>query len=185
MKQTSRLKRVGVPAGIVLVVMVVSINTYDMSRGISHRGLHLLVSHVSALCMFLSIWIGALFVNSMAYFKGASFRERLFASLVTPIVWDLKVLWDFIGIYSVGEIFFVLLHHLILGPIVVNLMCMGISEIICDRVMIKRTGDVSLRSRWAGLALFATGLFFTVVFLWNGGHTYYYYYMDLYAMLFM
>ncbi len=43
---------------------------------------------------------------------------------------------------------------------------------------------MSLRSRWTGLVLFTAGLFFTVVFLWNGGHTYYYYYMDLYTMLF-
>jgi len=185
MEQLSRIKRLGIPAGLVLVVMLVSINTYDLSRSIPQRGLHLVVSHLSALFMFLSIWTGALFASSMAYFRGATFRERLFVSLLTPIVWDLKVLWDFVGIYSVGEIFFVLLHHLILGPIVVNLMCMGISEIICDRVMIKRTGDVSLRSRRSGLVLFATGLFFTVVFLWNGGHTYYYFYMDMYTRLFM
>lgn len=185
MEQSSRIKRVGIPAGIVLVVMLVSINTYDLSRSIPQRGLHLVVSHLSALFMFLSIWTGALFASSMAYFRGATLKERLFVSLLTPIVWDLKVLWDFVGIYSAGEIFFVLLHHIILGPIVVNLMCMGISEIICSRVMMKRTGDVTLRHRWSGLVLFVTGFFFTIVFLWNGGHTYYYFYMDLYTMLFM
>ncbi len=185
MEQSSRFKRMVLPAGLALLVMVISINTYDLSKNIGHRGLHLLLSHLSAVFMFLSIWVGALFVSSMAYFKGATFSERLLASLVTPVVWDLKVLWDFVGIYSAGEVLFALLHHIILGPIVVNLMCVGISGILCSRVMVKRTGDMSYRWTWSSLSVLLLGFFLTVVFLWNGGHSYYYFYMDMYTLLFM
>ena len=185
MEQSSRFKRMVLPAGLALLVMIISINTYDLSRNIGHRGLHLLVSHLSALFMFLSIWVGALFVNSMAYFQGAAFRERLLVSLVTPVAWDLKVLWDFVGIYSAGEVLFVLLHHIILGPLVVNLMCMGISEMVCSRIMVKRTGDISYGWRWSSFTVFLLGFFLTVIFLWNGGHSYYYFYMDIYTSLFL
>jgi hypothetical protein len=167
-------------------VMVVSINLYDLSRQIENRTLHGLLSNASAIFMFVSIWLGALFANTIAFFRGAGFAERILVCLATPVVWSAKILSGFIGIYSSGEFLFLFMHHFILGCPLVALLCMGISEIWCRILTRKRAGDQSIK-------VFAPGntslliVSFTAVFLmlWNGGHSYYYFYMDLYSKLFL
>jgi len=183
MTKQSICRRVVFPVALVLIVMVISMNAYDLSRDLKHR---LVLAHVSALFMFLSIWMGALFGNTIAYFRGASFRERLLVSLLPPVVWSAKTLYSFVGIYSWGEFAFAVLHNLILGCPVVGLLCMGISEIWCRAVHRKRHGGHSPRILApANVSVLAAGLILTVLMLWNGGHDYYYLYMDVYSALFL
>ena len=183
MAKQSYVKRVILPIFIVMGVMVLSINIYDFSRSMENRAF---IANVSAVMMFLSIWMGALFGNTMAYFKGASFGERLFVSLATPLVWSAKTLYDFMGIYSFGEFIFLIFHNLILGCPIVALLCMGLSEIFCRTIEKKRKGNRSVKifSRGNTIVL-AAGAILTVLMLWNGGHDYYYLYMDVYTYLFL
>jgi len=186
MKRQRFLRRVASPIILVLGVMIASINIYNFSRHIDSRSLHLILSNFGALFMFLSIWLGALFGNTIAFFRGASFGERLIVSLVPPLVWCAKILYDFIGIYSVGEYFFLVFHHFILGCPLVALLCMGVSEIWC-RLIAKRKpgyGSPKVFALSNSLVLIVS---FTAVFLmlWNGGHSYYYLYMDMYTKLFL
>ncbi len=86
-------KRVLVPAGIVLFLMILSINIYNISPvlGINHPGLGWMISNVSALFMFVSIWFGAFIAHPLAYRAGASMKERVLVGLVTPLVWSAKM----------------------------------------------------------------------------------------------
>lgn len=186
MQRQGLFRRVMLPILLVLGVMVASINVYNLARFIEHRLLHLILSHIGAIFMFLSIWLGALFGNTLAFFRGASFGERLTVCLVPPLVWCAKILYDFIGIYSVGEYFFLIFHHFILGCPLVALLCMGISEIWC-RLIAKRKaayGSPKIFALSNSLVLIVS---FALVFfmLWNGGHFYYYLYMDIYTKLFL
>lgn len=186
MREQSYFRRVFFPIFLVMGVMIISINVYDFSRRIDNRTLHAILSNGGAIFMFISIWLGALFANTIAFFRGATFAERFLVCLTTPVVWCIKILADFIGIYSVGEFFFLFLHHFILGCPLVALLCMGISEIWCRIIARKRAGAESIR-------VFAPGntslliISFTAVFLmlWNGGHSYYYLYLDMYTKLFL
>ncbi|GEM_PF-6786548 len=38
--------------------------------------------------MFAGIWLGAMIANTLAFFRGATFGERLLVCLVTPMAWD-------------------------------------------------------------------------------------------------
>jgi len=102
----SFIRRVLLPAALVLAVMIISTNIYDLSRHIESRLLHGLLANGSAVFMFLSIWLGALFANTLAFFRGATFAERILVCLATPLVWCAKILSGFWGIYSGGEFLF-------------------------------------------------------------------------------
>ncbi len=179
-------RRVVFPILLVLGVMTVSINVYNISRHIENRTLHSILANAGAVSMFLSIWLGALFANTIAFFRGASFGERLIVCLVPPLVWCAKILYDFIGIYSVGEFLFLALHHFILGCPLVALLCMGISEIWCRIIAGMKSDDPSPRVFALNNSLLLI-ISFALVFLmlWNGGHAYYYLYMDMYTKLFL
>jgi hypothetical protein len=130
--------------------------------------------------------MGALFGNTIAYFKGASFGERLFVSLATPLVWSAKTLYSFFGMFSFGEFLFLIFHNLILGCPVVALLCMGLSELFCRTIDRKREKIKTVKIFAKGnVTVLAAGVILTVIMLWNGGHDYYYLYMDVYTYLFL
>jgi hypothetical protein len=186
MVKQSVVRRIVVPIALVLGVMIVSINLYDLTPRVLEPPWHSLLANGSAVLMFASIWMGALFANTMAYFRGATFRERLLVCLITPLVWSAKTWSDFFGIYSPWEILFALLHHLILGAPIVALLGMGLSEIWCRAIHKIRLKDDSVRILGAAnVSVLLIGLISTVLMLWNGGHDYYYLYMDLYTYLFL
>jgi hypothetical protein len=186
MEKKPVLKRIIFPAGIVLCLMVISINLYNLSRWWEPQLLHDIFANLSAAGMFLSIWLGAMIANTIAFFKGATFKERLWVCLVTPIIWDAKVLYDFIGIYSWAEFLYVCFHAVIMGAIFVALLCMGISEIWCRIIYRRRTGDRSVKVfEFKSVLVLIIGFIMSFILLYNGGHSFYYFYMDTYTKLFL
>ena len=186
MKRQRFIRRVVFPASLVLGIMIISIIGYDLSRHIENRLLHLILSNVSAFVMFLSIWLGAFFANTLAFFRGATFSERILVCLATPVIWCSKVLAGFWGIYSTGEFLFLFLHHFIMGCPLVALLCMGFSEIWCRIIARRKTGDQSIKVfALNNAALLIVSFTAVVLMLWNGGHSYYYRYMDAYTKLFL
>jgi len=186
MERQSYFRRVVVPVLFLLGAMILSTLVYDLSRGVEHPVIHQILAHAGAIFMFSSIWLGALFANTMAFFRGAGFGERMLVCLATPLVWCLKILSGFIGIYSGGEFFFLLLHHFIIGCPLVAMLCMGISEIWCRLIARKGHGHRSIRIFALNNSLLLLLSFVLVtLMLWNGGHSYYYLYMDAYSRLFL
>ena len=186
MQRQSFLRRVVFPIILILGTMIISIHLYDFSRHIENRMLHAVLSHAGAVLMFASIWLGAFFANTIAFFRGATFIERIAVCLTTPIIWCAKILSDFIGIYSTGEFLFLFGHHFIIGCPLVALLCMGISEIWCRLIARKRTGDTTVRVfSLSNTLLLIVSFAAVVLMLWNGGHSYYYLYLDVYTRIFL
>ena len=186
MEKQDFYRRVIFPILLVVGVMLISINNYDASRRIDNHTLHLVVSHTSAVFIFLSVWLGALFSNTLAFFRGASFGERIIVCLVPALFRCALILYDFFGIYSTAEFFFLFLHHVIIGGPLVALLCMGISEIWCRIIARRKTGDRTIKVFALNNTLVLVISFVCVVaMLWNGGHFYYYLYMDVYTRLFL
>lgn len=174
------------PIILVFGVMSVSIYLYNISRFTENRILHLIVSHVSAVFIFLSIWLGALFSNTIAFFRGATFGERLIVCLVPPLFRCAYILSDFLGIYSIGEFFFLFFHHIVIGCPLVALLCMGVSEIWCRIIARQKIGARAIKVFALSNTLVLVLSFVLVcIMLWNGGHFYYYLYMDVYTRLFV
>jgi hypothetical protein len=184
--QQSLARRVLFPVALVAGIMVISSLLYDQSRNLSPTLLHRLLANVGAAGLFVSIWLGAFIAHPIAFFRGAGYGERLLAALATPVLWSATVLARFIGIYSPGEFAFLFLHHLVLGAPVVALLCMAISEIVCRVVLRRRSGDRAIRILdGRSITPLVAGLALVTAMLWKGGHTYYYWYMDLYTKLFL
>jgi len=185
MKQ-SLARRLLFPVALVTGLMVGSSLVYDFSRTLQNQLLHDGLAHAGAAGMFASIWLGAFIAHPIAYFRGAGFGERLLAGIATAIIWSATVLARFVGIYSPGEFAFLFLHHLVLGAPVVSLLCMALSEIICRAVDRRKTRDPSIHVfAWQSCLTLAVSLALAVTMLWKGGHTYYYWYMDLYTKIFL
>jgi hypothetical protein len=163
--------------------MVISSLAYDLSRHLGSGVLRKVILYPSVILMFLSIWLGPLFVVPFAFKRGAAPMERYLASLVTPALWVIKTIWSFVGIYSLLEVLFLLVHPFIMGNIGVNILSVGLAELACR---IRHRGDegVKVFSPATGIFLVA-GLVITFAGLWNGGHSYYYVFMDLYTLLFL
>ena len=186
MEKQGFYRRVFFPIILVVGVMLVSINLYNYSRFIEHHALHLVVSHTGAVFIFLSVWLGALFGNTIAFFRGASFGERIIVCLVPALLRCALILYDFIGIYSAAEFLFLFFHHIIIGCPLVALLCMGISEIWCRIIARRKTGDRAIKVFALNNTLVLVLSFISVfAMLWNGGHFYYYLYMDVYTRLFL
>ena len=185
MKQ-SLARRLLFPIALVTGLMVASSLLYDFARTVENPALHRSLAHAGAAMMFVSIWLGAFIAHPIAYFRGAGFSERLLAGVATAIIWSATVLARFVGIYTPGEFAFLFLHHLVLGAPVVSLLCMALSEIICRAIARRKTGDPSVRVfAWQSTLTLAVSLTLVVTMLWKGGHTYYYWYMDLYTKIFL
>lgn len=186
MKRQSFFRRVIFPIVLVSGVMVISILIYDAARQITNRTLHSILAHSSAIFMFLSIWLGALFGNTIAFFRGAGFGERLLVCLVPPLLWCAKVLAGLVGIFSSAEFIYLFFHHFILGCPLVALLCMGVSEIWCRIIAGKKSGDRSIKVfALSNTSVLVISFILVFLMLWKGGHTYYYIYMDLYTKLFL
>jgi hypothetical protein len=165
--------------------MVASSLVYDFARTVENPALHRGLAHAGAAVMFISIWLGAFIAHPIAFFRGAGFGERLLAGVATAVIWSATVLSRFIGIYSPGEFAFLFLHHLVLGAPLVSLLGMALSEIICRAIAKRRTGNPSMRVfAWHSTLTLAVSLTLVVIMLWKGGHSYYYWYMDLYTKIF-
>ena len=185
MKQ-SLARRLLFPVALVTGLMVASSLMYDQARTIENQILHRGLAHLSAIVMFATIWLGAFIAHPIAFFRGAGYGERMLAGTATAMIWSATVLARFIGIYSPGEFLFLFFHHLVLGAPVVSLLCMAISEIVCRAVARRKTGDETLRVfAWQSTLTLTISLTLVVTMLWKGGHTYYYWYMDLYTKLFI
>jgi len=186
MERQSIGRRIVFPIAMILAGMIIALNLYDFARTIEGGGLHSFVVNLSVILMVLSIWMGAMIANTIAYFRGASFPERLLVSMFTPVVFLLKQWLGIWGIFSVGEFFFLLLHHVILSAVVINLIGMGLSELWCRIIHRVKSRDPAVKLFQVGnMAVLFLGCGMLTLMFWQLGHFYYYLFMDTYIKLFL
>ncbi len=187
MKKQNFARRVVQPIILVTGIMLLSMLVYDLSGTIKSRILHDATSTISALFLFLSIWLGGLIANTIAFFRGATFKERIGICLVAPLIWSFMVMSQLYGIYSMGEFFFFLLHPLILGCPVAGLLCLSISELWCRKIHNYKYPRTALKVfQFGNVSLLILSFSLTFLFLWEAGHFYVYnIYMRIHAQLFI
>lgn len=180
------VRRVIVPAGIVFLVMVISLILYWLSRHIDDRFLHNLVSHVFAVLLFLSIGFGSILVYPLAFFRGAGAGERIFASLFTPVAWTIKEIVRVNDYFTFWESLYYGLNSLTLLTIFGTFGLMGICEIICRAVVRKQSRHlIEIITPVPVAAIFVSIIALYVLFIWGMGVHWFYIYMEGYKALFM
>ncbi len=186
MEENPLFKRAIIPAMIIITAMILSGLCYDLSRSLGTGLLRKVILYPSVIIMFLSTWLGPIFVVPMAFRRGAKPLERYLAAMAAPLLWTIKTLYYFTGLYSISELLFLLFHPFVLGCIGVNILCIGSAELVMRHLERRREGRDAIQLFAPGPVLMSvTGLVITFLGLWNGGHSYYYIYMDIYSALFL
>ena len=180
----SFVKRVIVPAGMVLAVAVVALIIHNHFWRLGMPALTKIVGHVSFGLFLLSVFLGALFAYPVAYFRGASVFWRIAVCLVTPLCFIGSEVVRVTQFFTWGESLYYALTPANQLIILANLGLMGLAEMIC-RLRLKRRG-VKVRVislvPVGGIVLFGLGVY--VIFLWGMGVHYFYIYMEGYKALF-
>ncbi len=185
MERQSLIRRAVTPAVTVLIVMAASAILYDQSWRIASDALHQLAAYVSGLVLFASIGFGFLYVYPRAFFRGASALERILASLVTPLVWDVKEMLRVSEYFTWGESLYYGLNPIFLLCLCVGAAQMGICEMACRAVRNKQILEPVPVITPASLIPVLVGLLGVgVFFVWGMGVHSFYIYQEGYKALF-
>jgi hypothetical protein len=185
-RQKNVFQRIVLPVGIVVLFMVVSLNIYNYAPALNQISptLSRILSNISALGMFVSIWLGVYIAHPMAFFAGAGMKERFVVSFGTPVIWSIKLLAGSSTIYSGGDLAFWVFYPLITASIGATLLNMGISEIICRMISSKRYPRSIPVLTPSVVIIFLIGLIIIPLSLYKGGTVFFYIFVDCYTWLF-
>lgn len=184
--KTSYTKRIVFPAAVVLVVMALSFIVYWSAWRIDSYALHRYVSHISAAVLFISIGFGPLLIYPVAYFRGAGAGERIYASLIPPVIWFVKELIRVSEFFTPGETLYFIFNPLNIMIFIGAFGLMGLSELLCRKSMKKRTGQPEKVITFLPVfAMFMAIVCLYVFMIWGGGVHMFYIYMEGYKALFL
>jgi hypothetical protein len=185
-RQKNVFQRIVIPVGIVVLLMTVAINVYNHAPSLiqTSPALSRVLSNISALGMFVSIWLGVYIAHPMAFFAGASMKERFVVSFSLPVIWSIKLLAGSSTIYSGGDLAFWVFYPLITAGIGATLLNMGISEIICRMISSKRYPHAISVLTPSVVIIFLIGLIIVPLSLYKGGTVFFYFFVDCYTWLF-
>ena len=96
-------RRLVVPVAIVFFTMVISLWIYSQSWKIENDTLNNSIAFISGIILFASIGFGACVIYPIIFFRGGSIGERIFASLFTPVVWNIKEMIRVSEFFTFGE----------------------------------------------------------------------------------
>ena len=185
MERQSFVRRVVAPAATVLIVMAASAILYDQSWRIGNDTLHQLTAYIFGLVLFASIGFGPLYVYPRAFFRGASGLERILASLVTPMAWNVKEMVRVSEFFTWGESLYYGLNTILLLCLCAGAVQMSLCEMACRWVRNRKTSEpVSLVTPASVIAVLAGLAGVGVLFVWGMGVHSFYIYQEGYKALF-
>jgi hypothetical protein len=135
MEKRSFFHRFIVPLIIVVGFLIVSSFAYHGAGGYMHPGpLRSVLIGIFGPLLFFSIWFFALVGPPIAYFRGATFIERLIIAFVNPVIWvarmESMVACQFSGIEMVYFFFL----PWFFGIMCVTLFLFSVAELVCRAI---------------------------------------------------
>jgi hypothetical protein len=130
-QRTNFLKRLVIPVGSVLAIVLVTSLIYEISW--EYKDSQLLYSMFSVLTvlMFISIFFPAFFIYPYTYFKGATPLERVIASLIPLFIWMGKEILRISSVFSVGESLYFGLNPIFILLLLFTLFQMALCQPFC------------------------------------------------------
>jgi hypothetical protein len=133
-------KRIAFPVSIVFGGWAVSTLIYNHAWRFLDPLFHRPLAVVCVVVMGASITLGAALIYPVAFFRGASLRERMAACFLTPLSWTFKEMFMMPDSYSAAEKLYYAFSPLFLGVVSLTIIEMGIAEIICRAGAERRNG---------------------------------------------
>ncbi len=182
----SYFRRVIYPALVLLFILVVASLVFDHSWRIGIDWLHHLLATISGILLILSVVLGPLYVYPTARVRGATPKEAVLASFITPVAWYIKELYRMTGYLPFWEAMYAGLFQSYLMLFLGELGFMGMAEMGYRIYMNKKHGQkVKVLTTKPMIAIIAALAGVFVLFLWKGGVPWYMLYIEGYRALFM
>jgi len=184
MKKKSFSRRFLSPVLAVFVLMAVSFIVYDYAPHITNHMLHQVSAGIAGFVLFLCIWFGTFYVYIASYNRGASLRERVFASLINPFIFATKEVIRVSESFTLLESLYFYLSLLSIGVFCVSIAEMGLSEILLRWRRKKQGENIRIISVPALLCFLAGISIVAFVFAWGQGEYSFYIFLRGFRKLF-
>ena len=172
------------PVLVVFLVMTSSWLMYNFSWRLENTALHYCLASLSGTLLFLSVAFGALAVYPVAYFRGATWIERVLASLINPFLWATKESTRLSVSFSFLECVYYYLN-----PLNIWLACavtaeMALVEMLCRQRRRRHGADVRvLHPTSVAVLLIALSLVISL-YAWGEGENVYVLFLEGYRVFF-
>jgi len=184
MEKAPYRKRVLQPVAVLLILMLASWGVYNLSWRVDNRLVHQVIASISGTVLFVSVTFGVVFIYPMMYFRGASVKERVLASFITPLAWATKESIRLYISFSVAECLYYYLNPLNIWLFLGVVAQMGFAEMLCRWIRVRRGGEIRILGAGA-LAAFVLGISLVIlVFAWGQGENAYVVFLSGYRLLF-
>ncbi|HSV95376.1 MAG TPA: hypothetical protein VLM75_00425 [Spirochaetota bacterium] len=154
-----------IPLLVALGTLAVSSVIYHGSTSMTPGVLRTVIKDVSGAVMFVSIWFFAFVGPPIAYFRGASFIERIAVAFANPLVWLFRMALTVSCQFNAIEMVYFFFLPWTFGVVAVTLFAFSIAETLC-RCIDRRRGALIKALHPGVLALFlagAAGVYFGLI----------------------
>jgi len=172
------------PVLLVFVVMTLSWLTYNLAWRLESATLHRVLASLSGTLLFLSVALGTLAVYGMAYFRGASLKERIAASLINPFLWATKECVRLSVSFSFFECVYYYANPLNVWLVLAVAMEMALAEMLCRRRRKSRGTEIRVVHPAAAAVLLISLSLFVSLYLWGEGENVYALFLEGYRVFF-
>ncbi|HPI13384.1 MAG TPA: hypothetical protein PK875_03195 [Spirochaetota bacterium] len=131
-----------VPLLVALGTLAISSLIYHGSSPMTPGTLRTIIKDVSGALMFISIWLFAFIGPPMAYFRGASFAERLTVAFANPLVWLVRMALAVSCQFGAIEMVYFFFLPWTFGVVAVTIFTFSLSELACRAIDRRRDADV-------------------------------------------
>jgi len=133
MERQSFSRRFIIPVFIIFIIISVAFVGYSYAWRLGSPFLHHLLASLLGPLYFLLVAFGPLFVYPVAYFRGASPKERVIASLINPFLWMTKECIRLYASFTLLECLYFYLNLLNIWLILGLGIQIGVAELLCRK----------------------------------------------------
>jgi hypothetical protein len=183
-KRLSFRERFFTPVLLVFAVMTLSWLAYNLAWRLESTTLHRVLASVSGTVLFLSVALGTLVVYWMGYFRGASLRERIVASLINPFLWATKECLRLSISFSFFECVYYYANPLNVWLLFGMTAEMALAEILCRQRQRSQGVDIRVVHPTAVAVLIISLSLVVSLYAWGEGENVYALFLEGYRVFF-
>ncbi len=168
MRHMNFIKRFIFPLILVVAIRVISSVIYNSSSALPVGVARDLLINTFGPITFFSLWFFAFVGPPIAYFRGATFFERIIIAFINPVLWIISIESNVSCQFSGIEMVYFFFLPWTFGIMCVTLFEFSISEIVCRYIHKKRFKETVSVFHPGVLTLMVSGLVGTYVGLIKG-----------------
>jgi len=165
MDRMSFLKRFLFPLLLVVGIKLIAGALYDASSTLSSGMLRDISINVFGPLTFISLWFFGFVGPPIAFFRGASFMERLIIAFANPVIWIITVEAKIACQFTPVQMVYFFFLPWTFGIICLTCVEFSIADLVCRFIVKKKTMDVRVLhpAVMTMLVLGLTGVFVSLI----------------------